>query len=246
MKPKDLAKIFLRSFLIQSSLNFRRMQNIGFAYSVLPLKKSGVWNNGEWANFLQRHVQLFNTHPYMSAPIVGSVVKAEEAPVKDRAGETAVHLKKTLMGPYAAIGDGFFWGTWRPFAGIVAVFLALMDFPWTPLVFVVLYNSLHLWIRGRGFLEGYRNGNGGFQFIQALKLPEMNTRIRWVSITGMALLMAWWLETARPYPLDMTTSLIVGTAALFTFLVSNWSIKKRISPVWQLYALSIVFFLISL
>ena len=30
-------KIFLRSFFIHTTLNFRRMQNIGFAMAIIPL-----------------------------------------------------------------------------------------------------------------------------------------------------------------------------------------------------------------
>jgi mannose PTS system EIID component len=246
MKPTDLAKIFLRSLLIQSSLNFRRMQNMGFAYSVLPMKKSREWKNGEWADFLRRHVQLFNTHPYLSAPILGSVVKAEEAPASERAGEAVLQLKKTLMAPYAAIGDAFFWGTWRPFAAIVAVFLALMDLCFSPVVFVLLYNSLHLWVRGRGFLEGYRSGNGGLQFVQALNLPAMNAKIRWLSLGAMAVLMAWWLEAEHPFSPGVATALIAAGMVLLLILLSIWAISKHISPVWQFYALAVVFFLISL
>ena len=61
------------------------------------------------AESLASHLQMFNTHPYLTAPVIGSVVRIEEE------GDTRrrMHLKKALMGPYAAIGDSFFWGALR-------------------------------------------------------------------------------------------------------------------------------------
>ena len=37
MKKTTLIKIFLRSFLIHTTLNFRRMQNLGFAMAIIPV-----------------------------------------------------------------------------------------------------------------------------------------------------------------------------------------------------------------
>lgn len=219
---------------------------MGFVFSVMPLEKSRAWKNREWADFLQRHVQLFNTHPYLSAPILGSVTKAEEELTEGRDGASIVQLKKALMGPYAAIGDTFFWGTWRSFAGIAAVILALMDFSWSPVVFLLLYNPPHLWIRGKGFLEGYRRGNGGLQFVQMLNLPVMNPRIRWLSLGGLALLAAWWLETVNPLPTGGVPGIVACLMALSMILLCNWAVGKRISPVMQFYAMAVVFFLISI
>ena len=61
------------------------------------------------------HLQMFNTHPYLTAAVIGSVVRLEE----DGDKLEADHLKKAVMGPYAAIGDSFFWGRcghFRPLA----------------------------------------------------------------------------------------------------------------------------------
>ena len=37
MKKTTLMKIFLRSFFIQTTLNFRRMQNLGFTMAIIPV-----------------------------------------------------------------------------------------------------------------------------------------------------------------------------------------------------------------
>ena len=83
------------------------MQGLGFAYAIAPLAAAEAEpGQRETSALLARHLQRFNTHPYMAAPIIGSVSRLE---AENRFSETA-DLKNALMGPYAAIGDPFFWG----------------------------------------------------------------------------------------------------------------------------------------
>ena len=62
------------------------MQNLGFAFSVLPLAKNLKANKEQVTALLARHLQLFNTHPYLAAPIIGSVVHMEKNNVEDKTG----------------------------------------------------------------------------------------------------------------------------------------------------------------
>ena len=108
MTTKLLANIFIRSLFIHSFLNFPRMQNLGFCFSVLPVLKQLHSAPEEKNDFLKRHLQLFNTHPYLSGAIIGSVVK-EEMRTGGRGGETAVRLKTPLwppMRPWAILCSG--------------------------------------------------------------------------------------------------------------------------------------------
>ena len=154
MKRVDLFSIFIRSLSIQASFNFWRMQNLGFAFTVLPLIRREKGDRKRFSESLVRHLQMFNTHPYLSAPVIGSVVTIEEG-----GGATeADHVKIALMGPYAGIGDAFFWGALRSFASVGASILALSEVLLTPLAYLVLYNPAHLWVRAKGYWEGYRDG----------------------------------------------------------------------------------------
>ncbi len=149
------------------------MQNLGFAFALLPLIRREC-DPRRLAESLRSHLQMFNTHPYLTAPVIGAVARIEEE------GDTAAaeHLKKAVMGPYAAIGDPFFWGALRPFSAVVAVILALKGILLAPLAFLLLYNPAHLWVRGKGFIEGYRQGKGSIEFIRGLNLPAVTGRIR--------------------------------------------------------------------
>ena len=148
-----LTRIVLRSLLIQSSLNFSRMQNLGFAYSLVPFFERFKDDIERIQELLIRHLQMFNTHPYFSGPVIGSVVKMEETALLDdqNTALSVSDLKGSVMGPYAALGDSFFWGALRPFSSLVGATLAALGSTIAPLVVLCIYNPFHLWIRMKGF-----------------------------------------------------------------------------------------------
>ena len=78
MKKTTLMKIFLRSFFIQTTLNFRRMQNLGFTMAIIPLIRELRLQQKDSERMLTMHLQMFNTNPYFSASVIGSVVRLEE------------------------------------------------------------------------------------------------------------------------------------------------------------------------
>ncbi len=190
MQQADLVKVFLRSLFIQTSLNFRGMQNLGFAFAMVPIARLvAACDQQRTADLLTRHLQSFNTHPYLAGSIIGSVARIEEDSSGSReGGEEAIALKNVLMGPYAAIGDSFFWGALKPFAAIFAVLVALQGFLAAPVIFLLLYTPPHLWIRLRGFLEGYQKGKQGIDFIRILNLPGVAGKLRVVSLIILGIL----------------------------------------------------------
>ena len=166
MTKGALAKTYIRSLFIQTSLNFRRMQNLGFVFSLIPLLHSKPSNPKELESILTRHLQMFNTHPFLSAPLLGSIIRMEEDKPSYEDASSIMAVKQSLMGPYAAIGDTFFWGALRPCAGIFAAIAAWMNLAFAPLVFIIIFMPAHLWVRSRGFIEGYRKGKQGIEFIR--------------------------------------------------------------------------------
>ncbi|MEN6463616.1 MAG: PTS system mannose/fructose/sorbose family transporter subunit IID, partial [Syntrophaceae bacterium] len=172
-KNKELWNVYVRSLSIHSSRNFWRMQNLGFAFSIAPVLKKLAENKEQAAKMLERHLQLFSTNPYMSGPIIGSVIKLEEE--LDRGGDCpdADQLKKTLMAPYAAMGDSLFWGSLKPFASAMGVLGALKGFLGAPLVVLFIFNPVPFWVSIRGFFEGYRRGKDGIEFLRTANLPRM-------------------------------------------------------------------------
>ncbi len=239
MKRSVLINIFLRSLTIQASFNFKRMQNLGFAFAILPLLRRQ--DPQRIVDSLTGHLQMFNTHPYLAAAVIGSVVRLEE----DGDKREADHLKKAVMGPYAAIGDSFFWGALRLFSAVGAVILAHQSFLLAPLVFLLLYSPAHVWVRARGFFEGYRQGSHSIHFIDGLGLPGLTGRIRLLSLILTGVLAAVVVEKAYS-PLDFLPEIPVKAIALTLILVFFLGIHRGISPLKILYGMTFLCMVLSI
>ncbi len=240
MKKKTLAEIFLRTLFIHSSWNFPGMQNLGFAYSLIPLARSRA--NREWSiDMLTRHMSPFSSHPYLAGAIVASVAKLEENTGARSLSPEAVHRKEALMAPYAAVGDPFFWGGLRPFTSVAGVFLALEGAVVAPLLFLLAYNVVHIWIRLRGFVEGYRDGNGGIVFQKKLALPSQTRKFKWCSTFFLSSLCAIYIDSSLLFS-DFTW---VFAAAMGGFLICVlfcfWLVGRGISSLILLYGAMLFF-----
>jgi PTS system mannose-specific IID component len=234
MRKSQLIDIFLRSLTIQASFNFERMQGMAFTFAMIPLIRNT--NPHSIAQLLTRHMQMFNTHPYLAAPVIGSVARLEE----EGDPEAASHLKKAVMGPYAAIGDTFFWGALKPLSAICSVILALQGCFLAPFAFLILFNPAHGWVRGMGFVEGYRQGKNGIDFIRRLDLPALTRRIRFFSLFLTGILAAVAMEWAfRNPPFPQTTvlkTLITLALILFFFIL----VRRGIAPLKILYGMTLL------
>lgn len=234
---------FLRSLSIHSSWNFWRMQNVGFAFAMIPTIRKRTGDREETAAMLTRHLQLFNTHPYMSGAIIGSVVRLEESGNGDPAAIES--LKRTLMAPYAAMGDSLFWGSLKPFCAVLAVFLALQGFLLAPAAFLLVYSPLHFLVRYRGFREGYKQGRGAIDFIRKLNLPETARRFRWMSVVLLGAFAAFAAGVSLPPPAEYGAGYgVLGRLPLFGAALFCFALVRRGIPVLAiLYGAAILLFL---
>ncbi len=242
-----LYKIFFRSFFIHAVLNFRRMQNLGFAMAIIPLIREWNLTQEETEKFLTRHLQLFNTHPYFSAAIIGSVINLEEAHYKEaKSSEDVVAIKKILAGPYAAIGDTFFWSALRPFAAIISCVFAYCGYIIAPLAFLLIYTPFHVWVRLVAFFGSYQKGKQGIELIRNLNLPLIAVRIRWLSLILLIVWTSFLLSSKEYLPVHLLSDIGMKTLAIAIIAVFILLIKKRISQFYILYGAALILFLISL
>ncbi len=175
-----LARVFWRCLFLQAAWNRRGMQNLGFAYAIDPALRALYGGDpGRREQALKRHLGFFNCHPYMAAAIVGGAIHHEE---RAAAGAEPIaqpqEYKVTLQGPFAAVGDGFFWTALRPFFGAASAVGALL-FGWSAIVAgLVLYNAIHLALRIRLFWAGYTKGDALVADVARLDLPVVADRLR--------------------------------------------------------------------
>ncbi len=184
-------KVFLNSFFIQSAWSFEKMQGLGFASAIAPAIKDIYKDKNQACAALKRHMVFYNAHPYMASPILGAVIRMEED-IRDgkcAAGEVAC-FKESLMGPYGAIGDTFFWGSIRPFASVIGVLSAFILGLWGAVVFLAAYNIFHLWMRWFGLHKGYELGEDVVEYIKSMELPQWALKIRIIGAGLLGVLVA--------------------------------------------------------
>jgi len=186
-----LWRILLRSFFLQCSWNFERLQGLGFLYVILPALRI-LYTEEDLAAACQRHLKYFNTHPYLSSMLIGATIQLEE---KESRGENVIikaeDFKQMAMAPVSAMGDSFFWGAVRPAAAITALFFAFHGSLAAPFIFLLIFNVPHLLLRTSGIFIGYSRGLGVLEFIQKLHLADAAVRVKEAGIVLLGGLMAF-------------------------------------------------------
>ncbi len=144
LSKKERLSVALRSTFLQGSWNYERMQNGGWAFSIIPAIKKLYKTEEERSAALKRHLEFFNTHPYVASPVIGVTLALEEerangAEVDDAAIQG---VKVGMMGPLAGVGDPVFWFTVRPILGALGASLAMTGNIMGPILFFVLWNVI--------------------------------------------------------------------------------------------------------
>jgi PTS system mannose-specific IID component len=173
LSGRVLARVFLRSLLLQAAWNPRGMQNLGFCYAVGPALDALYPDRAIRAQAAARHLEFFNCHPYVAAAILGASLRYEEQVARgERAPETVSQLKRTLGPPLAALGDGFFWLALRPAAALAALLTVPLVGFFSLFVFLGLYDLLHLSARVWLFRRGYALGPAVVTALARAQVPR--------------------------------------------------------------------------
>lgn len=146
LSQKDRMAVAIRHQYLQGSWNYERMQNGGWAFSMIPAIKKLYPKKEDQIAALKRHLEFYNTHPYVSAPVIGVTLALEEGrangePIDDVAIQG---VKVGMMGPLAGVGDPVFWFTVRPILGALGASLALGGSILGSILFFVLWNVIRL------------------------------------------------------------------------------------------------------
>ncbi|MGQ7689012.1 PTS system mannose/fructose/sorbose family transporter subunit IID [Streptococcus suis] len=146
LSVSDRKKVWWRSTFLQGSWNYERMQNLGWAYAMIPAIKKLYTKKEDQAAALERHLEFFNTHPYVASPILGVTLALEEELANGaEIDDTAIQgVKIGMMGPLAGIGDPVFWFTVRPILGALGASLAMTGNIVGPLLFFIGWNAIRM------------------------------------------------------------------------------------------------------
>ena len=199
----DLHSVYLRSMLLQISINYERFQAIGYLFSLAKvLKKLHGDNKERLTRAMQRHLEMFNTMPYLSQPIMGTSVAIEEQIANTEDEETVFELEESvrnvkvgLMGPLAGIGDSIGWMTMRPILASIGAAMALDGLVIGPIFFYVVWNIFNIVFKYAGLMVGYNQGTKILSDIKTTNIIEKVTN--GASVLGLmvlGVLVAKWIN----------------------------------------------------
>ncbi|AUJ33076.1 MAG: PTS system mannose/fructose/sorbose family transporter subunit IID [Liquorilactobacillus nagelii] len=196
LTKKDRLAVAWRSTFIQGSWNYERMQNGGWCYALIPALKKLYPKKEDRAAALKRHMEFFNTHPYLASPVIGVTLALEE----DRANGAAVDdvaiqgVKVGMMGPLAGVGDPVFWYTVRPILGALGASLAISGNIVGPILFFVLWNIIRWAFMWYTQEFGYRAGSKITDDLSGGLLHDVTSLASMMGMFVLAALVQRWVS----------------------------------------------------
>ncbi|EMF0553914.1 mannose/fructose/sorbose PTS transporter subunit IID [Enterococcus lactis] len=258
LTKKDINSMFLRSNFLLGSFNFERVQNMGFCFVMIPAIKRLYEPGPERNEALQRHLEWFNTHPWLTAPIFGVVgaMEEEKANDGDMSGTSIAAMKIGLMGPLAGVGDPIFWGTARPVLAALGASLATSGSLGGPLLFFILINAMRLATKYFGLTVGYEKGNEIIKQMASGAVKKLTEGASIVGLFVMGALVNKWTSINVPIVAtritgddgkvtvqtvqDVLDSIMPGMLALILTLFVSWLLKKNVSPLLIILVIFVV------
>ena len=139
----DFFWTFIRSNFLQASWNMERMQALGYCFGMVPILRR-LYTGEELKQAMKRHLEFYNTQPFVTAPIIGITAALEEKKANgaDIPDGVINGIKVGMMGPLAGVGDPVFWFTLRPILGALGASLALSGSIAGPLLFFFAWNII--------------------------------------------------------------------------------------------------------
>jgi mannose/fructose/N-acetylgalactosamine-specific phosphotransferase system component IID len=203
---------------------------------MLPVLRRLYPDRQELAQAAKRHLEYFNTHPYLAGVILGCAARVEEKTAQGGGASAAevTAVKMGMMGPLAALGDSFFWATLRPLAallGVLIVFFAQGDSwaPWGVAVFLLVFNLPHLLLRGLGVSFGYAAGDAIVPLLRKVDMPALVHRMQAAGLVLLGTLLAGLQGFHVSRGEGPTGGLVVAAFGLLAFLLVRR--KVRISHI---------------
>ncbi|MDP4143702.1 MAG: PTS mannose transporter subunit IID [Bacillota bacterium] len=255
LTQSDLTNMFIRSNFHQGSWNYERMQALGYCFEMVPIIKRLYPNKEDQKIALKRHLEFFNTHPYVTAPILGVTAAMEEekangSPIDDA---SINGIKVGLMGPLAGVGDPIFWGTLRPVLGALGASIAQSGSILGPIIFFLVWNILRLGFRWYCIKFGYEKGTSVVSDMGGNTLQKLTEGSSILGLFIMGALVSRWTSMNVPLVLSKITmqdgsiktttvqsildSLLPGLLPLLLTFLCMKLLKKKVSAIWIIFGL---------
>jgi PTS system mannose-specific IID component len=218
------------------------MQNVGFTFGMTPVIEAVSRTRKERATLLTDHLSYFNSHPYLASAIIGAAASAQLTGGQAARREIR-EIKETLSNPFAALGDALFWSTVKPLFSVTAVIALVWGTIFAPVIFLALYNAVHLWVRGAGFLHGIRGRLDLMRYIKRMEIPGLSARLRKTMLILLGVLAAG-LAVLLPIPFFTGQAGWLRAAPIAVVFLVALLVRRGVGILTQIYAFSLIVILI--
>ncbi len=255
----DINIALIRSTLIQASWNFERMQALGFCYSIKPILNKLYKNNKKnKKKAFKRHLEFFNTHPYMVGPILGITIAMEEEKANNNKkikSKSIRNIKVGLMGPLAGIGDPVFWGTIRPILSAIGSGLSINGSIIGPIFFFISFNIIRISVLYYGIHYGYKKGINIVKDLNENFLKKITEASSILGLFILGSLVNKWTKVKTPIVItniikngkntelklqNILDELIPGILPLIITMSCMWLLNKRVNPLTLMIIILII------
>ena len=252
----DILSTYFRSTFLLGSFNFERMQSMGFCVSMMPTINRLYSKKEDQAAALKRHLEFFNTQPWVGSAIMGVTAAMEQERAngaKDVDDAAISGVKVGLMGPLAGVGDPIFWGTLRPVLAALGAGIALTGSILGPLLFFILINVIRAVTRWYGFKYGYEKGTEIVSDMGGGRLQKITQGASILGLFVMGSLVSKW--TSINVPLELTryknqlgeevvvtlqgvlNDLLPGLLALLLTFLCMYLLRKKVNAMVIIFGL---------
>lgn len=246
----ELMWAWLRWMFFQTGCwTWERMQNVAFAWHLMPILKRLYPKADDLRAALKRHLVFYNSEPTLSLAVSGTIIAMEE---QRAAGDESITdevlnaVKAGMMGPLAAIGDSILASAINAVMLTIAMGLALQGNILGPVLFfigwIVIICALSWYFINMGYQTGLNMAEAGLlagkkveqltEIMTVLGLIvigalvanfiSLTTPISWSFQQGAATQLQSILDTIIPKLLPL---LLTGFL-WFLHQFKNWSVMK--------------------
>ena len=254
LTKSDLFWTFIRSNFLQGSWNMERMQALGYAFGMVPVLRR-LYEGDALKAAMKRHLEFYNTQPFVTAPIIGITAAMEEKKANgaDIPDGVINGIKVGMMGPLAGVGDPIFWGTLRPIAAALGASFAVNGSIAGPVLFFLIFNIVRLLVRYYGIQYGYTKGTDIVQDVAGNQLQKLTEGASILGLFVMGALVNKWTSVNIPVVVsEITTAngevvvttvqsildqLMPGLIPLLMTFACMALMKRKVSAIWIIFGL---------
>ncbi len=252
---RDYVSTYFRSTFMLGSFNFERMQAIGVCVSMIPAIRRFYTKKEDQAAALGRHLEFFNTQPWIASPIFGvtAAMERQKSEGEDISAADVTNVKVGLMGPLAGVGDPLFLGTARPVLAALGASLAMSGSILGPLLFFVVLNIIRIATRWYGFRLGYQKGVQVVSEVGGNTLKRLTQIASVMGLFVMGALVSKWTTVNIPFVLSEYTqsdgkhvtntvqsildSLLPGLVPLLLTFLCMWLLRHKVNAIWIIFGM---------